>query len=257
MDVDVSVIMPAHHEGRMVHPTIRSIFRTVDHAAKNGIRSEIIIVTDRPDAKTKAYFKQYENSETIAIEDVDFGDPGLARNHGVSVSKGKYVTFVDADNLLGSNWIDASFDYLEKIGGGIVAHPEYHVVFDSENTIWKQVSSFDPAFDPRDFFEFNYWDVVCTVEREILLRYPHQPTMSTPAYGYEDWHFNCETIADGIAHHVVPQTAHFRRSKKTGSVFAASYEAGRVLRPSKLFEPAVLASIIGKKDLAEGVETDD
>ena len=245
MEFDVSVVMPAHHEGRLVHPTMRSIFRTVEYAQKLGILVEIVVVLDRADEETRRYFRQYENSK-IVFEQVNHGDLGLTRNHGAQTAKGKYITFIDADNLFGLKWISNFYAHLERLGRDVVVHPEYHVVFEAENVLWKQISSTNPNFNPGIFMEYNYWDANCAAKRSLLLEYPYQPTTSSKGFGFEDWHFNCETIAAGIEHHVVPQTVHFLRKKKTGSLLASSFQASRTLRPSTLFDPDILKSLTNR-----------
>lgn len=247
MNIEVSVVMPAHHEGRLVHPTMRSILRTVEYARNQNISVEIVIVMDKADDKTENYFKKFENSE-IVFEKVDYGDLGLTRNHGVNAAKGRYITFIDADNLFGLKWICAFYNYLEKLDRDVIVHPEYHVVFEDENVIWKQLSSTDPAFNVGNFFENNYWDANCAAKKSQLLNYPYKSTTSTKGFGFEDWHFNCETIANGVEHHVVPQTVHFLRKKKFGSLLASSRGTSRIIRPTKLFEPALLASLLKDRE---------
>jgi len=38
----------------------------------------------------------------------------------------------------------------------------------------------------------------------------YQTTMKTRGFGFEDWHFNCVTLADGIEHRPVPGTGYSR-----------------------------------------------
>ena len=158
----------------------------------------------------------------------------------------KDYSFIDADNLFGLKWIPKFYDYLEGLGRDVVVHPEYHVAFEAENVVWKQLSSTDPDFNPGIFMEFNYWDANCAAKKSLLSKFPYQPTISSKGFGFEDWHFNCETIAAGIEHHVVPQTVHFLRKKRTGSLLASSRQASRTLRPTRLFDPDILKSLTDK-----------
>lgn len=244
MSCDISVVIPPHHIGRLAHHTMRSLFRAIEYASLRGITTEIVIVMDRPDEKTKKYISRYENSE-LTLETVDFGDLGLTRNFGVKLSAGKYITFLDDDNLYCKNWIYKAVRYLEESNSHIIVHPEYHVAFDAENGIWIQISSNDSnKFNVANLIEYNYWDAICATKREILLKYSYQPTTASKGFGYEDWHFNCETLAAGIEHIVVPGTVHFMRKKRSGSLNQNSLEENRVIRPTKLFEPDILAAIL-------------
>jgi glycosyltransferase involved in cell wall biosynthesis len=240
MSFDISVIIPAHHEGRLAHTTMRSLFRSVKYANERGVKTEIIIVMDKPDDKTLEYFSRYENSELL-IKTVDFGDLGFTRNFGVNLSSGKYVTFLDGDNLYGQNWIYESVRYLEENNDiDIIVHPDYHIAFEAENGIWQQVSSNDSRkFNIKNLIEYNYWDAVCATKKQILLKYPYRATTGSKGFGFEDWHFNCETLAAGIEHLIIPGTVHFMRKKRTGSLATFTLQDNRIIRPTKLFEPAI------------------
>ena len=85
--------------------------------------------------------KPYANSAIFLLDKegnikiADFGDLGLNRNFGVELSSGKYVTFLDDDNLYGQNWIYESIEYIDSSENDIIVHPEYHITFDAYNLI--------------------------------------------------------------------------------------------------------------------------
>lgn len=243
---DISVIVTAHHEGRLAHFTISSLFRSLAYAAKNGITTEVIIVLDKPDQQTLDYFSRYADSK-IKLSHVENGDLGLSRNHGVSLASGKYIAFLDADNLFAKDWIYRAVNFLSLYPPNIVVHPEYHVIFEGNNLVWKQISSSDRNFKLDNLIENNYWDAVCAGHRDVFIRFPYETTMKSPGFGFEDWHFNCQTLAGGICHFVVPDTVHFLRVKKNGSLLAYTVQTNRMIRPTKLFESSVLTPLIKGK----------
>ena len=247
MDFDVSIIIPSHHIGRLAHPTMRSLFRAIEYASLRGITTEIIIVMDRPDEKTKKYFSRYTNSG-FPLVTVDFGDLGLTRNFGVKLSSGKYITFLDDDDLYCKTWIYKAVRYLEESNNDVIVHPEYHIAFGAENLIWRQISSNDKnEFNAVNLIEYNSWDALCATKKEILLKYPYQTTTAGEGFGFEDWHFNCETLAAGIEHIIVPGTVLFVRIKKSDSLLGNTYKENRILRPNRLFEPVVFSSMSKKE----------
>ena len=243
MDFDISIIIPVHHIGRLAHPTMRSLFRAIDYANLNGLTSEIVIVMDRPDEKTRKYFSRYKKAD-FPLVTVDFGDLGLTRNFGVKLSSGKYITFLDDDDLYCKNWIYESVRSLEESNDNVIVHPEYHIAFGADNFIWRQVSSNNKnEFNAVNLIEYNAWDAVCATTREILLKYPYQTTTAGEGFGFEDWLFNCETLSAGIEHVIVPGTVLFVRIKKSSSLLGNTHKENRILRPNMLFEPAVFSSI--------------
>ncbi len=241
--IDISVVVTAHHEGRLAHNTMRSIFRAAQYALERGSTVEIIVVLDRPDRKTIDYFSSYGES-AISLAKADFGDPGLSRNFGITLASGRYVAVVDADNLIAINWLHDASRYIAGKEKQIVAHPEYQVLFENVNLVFRQISSTDPQFSVANNFEYNYWDTVCVAQKDIFLRHPYEETTGGPGFGFEDWHWNCQTLADGIEHHVIPNTVHFMRMKKSGSNFAFHVGTSRIVRPSRLFEPEILSRML-------------
>ena len=67
-DIDISVIVTAHNEGRLVHHTMRSILRGVDLAEKAGIKCQIIAVLDNPSDETLGYFARYDEGVVLIAE---------------------------------------------------------------------------------------------------------------------------------------------------------------------------------------------
>lgn len=237
MHIDISIVIPAHAEGRLAYPSLQSAFRATAAAREKGLHCEILVVLDYPSGDTVRFFSAF--AERIRIENVSCGDPGLSRNHGVRQATGEYVFFLDADDLFGGGWLSKGYEYLVNAGKDCFVHTEYCVVFDKYSSFWKKKSSHSPDFAIDALIENNCWDIGCGARRVLLLRYPFQATPQTSGFGYEDWHLYCETLADGIDHCVVPETVYFARRKRTGSQLAASNAAGHLLRRSRLFSPEI------------------
>lgn len=248
---DISVIVTAHHEGRLAHRTMRSLFTSVKYAKEKGLSTEIIVVMDKADKKTINYFNAYADAATM-IKSADYGDLGLARNYGVEQASGKYVAFLDADDLFCSNWLYEGFVYLENRGKDIIIRPEYQIFFEAKNHIWRQISSTDHKFQIANLMEFNYWTMVCMTEKILLLKYPFESASADSGFGYEDWFWNCQTLADGIEHHVVPETIYFVRSKNQGSLLTYYNQSNRLMRPSKLFEPSHFSEFMQRESKDSG-----
>ncbi len=241
--IDISVVVTAHHEGRLAHHTMSSLSRARRYASEKGLKTETAIVLDKPDRATVDYFSSHSDSDVLQLK-VEFGDPGLSRNFGISHVSGSYVAILDADNLIAKNWLYDAFRYLEGKGKDVVAHPEYQMLFENENLVFRQISSIDPEFSVSNIIEYNYWDTVCVAKREIFLKHPYEETTGGNGFGFEDWHWNCQTLADGIEHHVVPGTVHFMRMKRSGSNFSLHVGTNRIIRPSALFDPGRFSQML-------------
>ncbi len=123
MKIDISVIMTVHKEGRLVHRSINSFKNAMEFT---GLNTEFIIVVDRPSDETKKYFQNYRLAYNEIIDYVEYGDLGPSRNHGVNLASGKYVAFVDADDLVSINWFKDAFEKSQMDDSGyFIYHPEY------------------------------------------------------------------------------------------------------------------------------------
>ena len=86
-----SVIIPVHNQEKLVRHALGSVFK------QSMTDYEIIVVNDGSDDNTSATLKDYEN-KIIIIEQENRG-PGNARNTAIAHAQGKYVAFLDSDDL--------------------------------------------------------------------------------------------------------------------------------------------------------------
>lgn len=93
---DLSIIIPAFNAAHCIERVLRSL----EAAGANGAR-EIIVVDDGSTDNTAAHAKRCAPwlPRLRVVRQANRG-PGGARNHGLAVSTGKYVHFVDADDTL-------------------------------------------------------------------------------------------------------------------------------------------------------------
>jgi len=103
----VSIIIPAYNSAKYMAGTIQS---ALDQTWAN---KEIIIVDDGSKDNTLAIAKGFE-SEIVTVLSQENKGASAARNKGLSVAKGEYIQFLDADDLLSPNKIAAQ---LEKLNG--------------------------------------------------------------------------------------------------------------------------------------------
>jgi hypothetical protein len=231
---DISAIVNAHSEGALAHFSVVSALRSAHHARELGLEVEVIAVLDRPDESTHDYFLQ-ATTGGIRLLEVGFGDLGRARNAGVTAASGDFVAFLDADDLWCSTWLAAAHSFARKSIDPVVCHPEICVYFGEGDTrIHVHIDQDSPDFSLSTLVAANYWTALSFGPRRLYEEHPFLPNDLDRGFSFEDWHWNCEVMADGYRHKTVPGTAHFIRIKRDGLV-AQSIRRACLVRPSRLF----------------------
>jgi len=236
---DVSLIMTAHREGDLAAYSIESAKQTAEYARQAGLNVELVAVLDKVDDATLALFEQQELFSQI--ETVSFGDLAKSRNHGVQIATGNYVCFHDADDLVSANWVAAAHQFAiqNETMKPLVLHPHFNWFFECEYAIQEHLDMVHSEFSPLDLLEYNCWSALSFVERAFFLNgHQYQPIKLQAGFGYEDWHWNCETLAAGALHRVVPETLHCIRRKATGSLIQQTKQARATIRKTALFDEA-------------------
>jgi len=230
--IDISVIVTSHNEGLIAHKTMLSVFAAIKEIEKAGYSYEIIVSIDNGDDQTLSYFNRYKHEKHIKLLNVDFKDLSSSRNNASKAAQGSYLSFIDADDLMSSNWLLAGIESA-KLNPGSIVHPEYSITFGDDNLIWQKRNSSNPTNDILTLIDNNLWDSPCFAEKKVFLKHPYYPNGN--GFGYEDKHFNAQTLADNIKHIVAPKTLLFVRRKISGSMLRQSSENLATIAPTDLF----------------------
>ena len=115
-EVLVSIIMPTYQAEKTIKKSIESVI------GQTFLNWELIIVDDASKDNTFNIIQKYEKMDArIAGIQLEYNQgPSVARNTGLKCAKGKYVTFLDADDWIDKNEIKKAFEYAEKESAYIV-----------------------------------------------------------------------------------------------------------------------------------------
>lgn len=232
--VDVSVVVNAHSEGNLLHRTLNAVEQSLFEAKQQGITTEVIVVCDRPSQSTLNYLSRRPATDISTLQ-VDFGDLGKSRNAGIAAAVGKYVAFLDGDDIWSSNWIVEAFRVAEEHEAEAILHAEYTYAFGCDQAIIRHISTVDPTFSPPALSMDNPWISSIMAPKSLFERNPYR--YCPAGFGYEDWLFFCDSISDGAPVLVVPRTAKFYR-RRPGSLL--QQQAGALLLPSDYFRSTEL-----------------
>ena len=117
----VSIIIPAYNSSRYLAEAIDSVL------AQTFQDFEIIIVDDGSTDGTLQVARNYP--QLLRVVSQQRLGPSAARNAGIQVSKGEYLVFLDADDLLLPSKLEAQVFYLDD-------HSEVDVVYSNGYCFW-------------------------------------------------------------------------------------------------------------------------
>jgi glycosyltransferase involved in cell wall biosynthesis len=108
----VSVIIPTHNRPDFLKETIQSIL------SQTLTDIEVIVISNGFNDKNRQTVENFNDPRLFYADQENSGGPSSPRNHGIRLSKGKYIAFCDDDDL----WVK---DKLEKQVKALDNNPEY------------------------------------------------------------------------------------------------------------------------------------
>lgn len=197
-----------------------------------GFSVETLMVLDNATEATTAWCHQSRFNHWTRVQRSE-GDLGRVRNAMLPHTKGRFIAFLDADDLFSENWLRDGIKQLnaaEADGIKAIAHPELNWLFDSLHLVYFKPGQDDPLFSPYHFYLMNYYDSLCMTPRACHLEHPYVHRDIPKGLSFQDWQFAIETMADGWKHVSVPDTIIFKRRRET-SLVMESRDRMAILRP--------------------------
>lgn len=213
--VHLSVIVTAHNETLVCGPTMASADAAIACAQDAGFIVERIIALDNATPATTEWFHQSRFDHWTRITFTE-GDLGRVRNTVVPLSKGKYIAFLDSDDLFSQTWLREGMRKLQDADDAdekVIVHPELNWLFDGAHAVFLKPDQTDPLFSPYHFYSMNYYDSLCMTPRAAHLEFPYVHRDIPGGLSFQDWHFSIETMAGGWTHVAAQNTIIFKRRR--------------------------------------------
>ena len=101
---NVSIILPIYNSEKYVESTLKSVL------AQTYTDWELIIIDDCSTDRSMEIVNKYKNEKFIIIKNSENVGPGISRNKGIENAKGRYIAFIDSDDI----WIERKLEYQLK-----------------------------------------------------------------------------------------------------------------------------------------------
>lgn len=117
----ISVIIPVYNSETSIDTCLASVL------SQTYSNYEIILADDgSTDSSSLICDKYAETNTAIKVLHQENAGPSAARNAGLSIAKGDYITFVDSDDEIATNYLESLLDIIKN--GSDVAAVSYQIV---------------------------------------------------------------------------------------------------------------------------------
>ena len=135
LNKDLSIIVPAYNAEKTIKECIDSVIKQI-----TDIEYELIIINDGSKDKTGQLVLEYTDEHIVLIEQENRGFSG-ARNRGIDESTGRYIMFLDSDDMLADGSIDRMMKSIIKEEADIVQGNYYSFVDGNGNYSYSQLKA--------------------------------------------------------------------------------------------------------------------
>lgn len=168
----VSIIVPVYNAEKYLKKCIDSI---LNQSYKN---IEVICINDGSKDNSYEILKQYkQQDERIVVIDKANNGVSSARNDGIKISKGEFITFVDSDDWLEEDAIEKMVDLITKNNCDVI-RTNYYLNYDEketiknsnvENKLYKKDEIKRGLIESFLLGKINCYTVLLLIKKEILV----------------------------------------------------------------------------------------
>lgn len=144
---DCSVVIPAFNAERTIAATVRSVL------AQRRPCLEVLVMDDGSTDATAEVAGAMDDARVQVIRQANAG-PSAARNRGIAAARGRYVSFLDSDDLWLPTYLEAVADRLEAAAAPGFAYTDAWVFEDHTGRIRRETAMVAPDPPPPDRLAF-------------------------------------------------------------------------------------------------------
>ena len=148
----ISIIIPVYNAEKYLRRCIESVL------SQSFTDFELILVDDGSKDKSPQFCDEYASQDTrVRVIHKANGGVSAARNDGLDIAKGEYITFIDSDD-----WVER--DYLSTLSN----YRDYDIVFFSHRLIYEDGYISEFLFEAKEGDKQNIWEIVASLRKNAV-----------------------------------------------------------------------------------------
>ncbi|MFH1625990.1 MAG: glycosyltransferase, partial [Pseudomonadota bacterium] len=207
----VSVIVPTYKRPDMLKEALTSVL------SQTYQNFEVIVVNDAGDDVKDVIDALNKEGKIIYLQHKENRGLPAARNTGLKAAKGKYIAYLDDDDIYYPNHLETLVGFLENNDYKVAYTDSYHAfqewITDRYVTVGKKII-YSHDFDRQQLLIFNYIPVLNVVHRKDMIEVAGLFDVTLGAH--EDWDMWIRLSQYGDFHHInIPTTEVSIRTDET------------------------------------------
>ena len=110
----ISIIVPVYNAGRFIRETIECVL------SQSFTDFELLLVDDCSKDNSEEIIKSFSDDRIRYIKQPENKGAWAARNRGLEEAKGRYIAFLDSDDLWEQDKLKKEFEFMQKEDAGFV-----------------------------------------------------------------------------------------------------------------------------------------
>ena len=110
----ISIIVPVYNAGKCIKETIESVL------SQSYEDFELLLIDDCSKDDSEEIIKSFNDARVKYIKQPENMGAWAARNRGLEEAKGRYIAFLDADDLWEKDKLKKEFEFMQKEDAGFV-----------------------------------------------------------------------------------------------------------------------------------------
>lgn len=200
MNEKISIIIPYYKGEDYIHETLKSVY---DQTYQNF---EVIIVNDGSERAALDLIEKNSDFKNLKIIHQENQGQSSARNNGVKSATGKYILFLDCDDLIDKKFLDKTHQILSKNNQTRICYTKGKF-FEKTDKEW--------VLQPFNIFDFlieNCIPITALIYKEDFEKVGG---FDTQLNYYEDWDFWISLVEIGAKVHKIDEFLFFYRIRNT------------------------------------------